>query len=153
MSHFHGRYDYTVDDKGRINMPAKFRKLLSPQAAETFVICRAPGGCLRAYPQDVWEKYEEELSSRPQTPETLRHQRLLYGTLSDSTLDAQGRISLNASQMSIASITKNATLIGQNGYIEIWNTEKFNAYAGSAEDFDEVFFQSVESGLRGQDRH
>ena len=152
MSHFHGRFDYTVDDKGRVNMPAKFRRSLNPQAAETFVICRAPDGCLRAYPQDVWEQYEQELSARPQTPETLRHQRLLYSTLSDSVLDAQGRITLGASQMHIASITKNVTLIGQNGYIEIWDTDTFNAYAGTAEYFDEVFFQSVEAGLRSKDR-
>jgi MraZ protein len=148
MSHFHGRYDYTVDEKGRVNMPAKFRKSLNPSAAETFVLCRAPGGCLRAYPRDIWENYEKELGARPQTPETLRHQRLLYSSLSDSTLDAQGRITLCSSQIQIASIVKNVTLVGQSGYIEIWDTEKFNSYLGNAEDFDEVFFQSVEAGLR-----
>ncbi|HAJ79879.1 MAG TPA: cell division/cell wall cluster transcriptional repressor MraZ [Fibrobacteres bacterium] len=148
MSRFHGRYDYTVDEKGRLNMPAKFRKSLNPEADETFVICRAPGGCLRAYPQDVWDNYEKELASRPQTPETLRHQRLLYSTLSDSTLDGQGRITVTSTQMQLASIDKNVTLVGQNGYIEIWDTEKFNSYIGNAADFDDVFFQSVEAGLR-----
>ena len=152
MSLFHGRYDYAVDEKGRINMPAKFRKSLNPEASETFVLCRAPGGCLRAYPYDVWEIYEKELASRPQTPETLRHRRLLYSTLSDATLDAQGRIALTSSQMKIASIVKNVTLVGQSGYIEIWDTEKLNAYVGGADDFDEVFFQSVEAGLRNSQR-
>jgi MraZ protein len=148
MSRFHGRFDYTVDEKGRLNMPAKFRKSLNPEAAETFVICRAPGGCLRAYPQDTWDKYEKELADRPQTPETLRHQRLLYSTLSDSTLDAQGRITLSSTQMDLSEIKKNVTLIGQNGYIEIWNTDKFNSYIGDVADFDDVFFQSVEAGIR-----
>lgn len=144
---FHGRFDYSLDAKGRVNIPAKFRKALSPEAGETFVICRAPDGCLRAYPNDLWETYEAELASRPETPETLRHKRLLYNTISDSTLDAQGRISLTPAQMALANISKDVTLIGQANYIEIWDTEKYNAYLGNADDFDSVFFQSVEAGL------
>jgi MraZ protein len=152
MSRFRGRYDYAIDEKGRVNIPAKFRKALSPDANETFVICRAPNGCLRAYAQDVWNKYEDELSSRPQTPETLRHQRLVYNTLAESTLDAQGRVSLTTLQMSMVGLIKNVTLIGQNGYIELWDTDRFNTYVGNQEDFDEVFFKSVESGVRKIER-
>jgi MraZ protein len=152
MSRFRGRYDYAVDEKGRVNIPAKFRKALSPDANETFIICRAPNGCLRAYAQDVWNKYEDELSSRPQTPETLRHQRLVYNTLAESTLDAQGRVSLTTLQMTMVGLKKNITLIGQNGYIELWDTDRFNMYVGNQEDFDEVFFKSVESGVRSIER-
>ena len=147
-SHFRGRYDYTADAKGRVNIPAKFRKSLNPEAGETFVICRGPGKCLRVYPQDVWNTYEDELASRPQTPETLRHRRLLYNTLTDSVLDAQGRITLTAAQMTQSSIAKNVTLVGQNEYIEIWDTDTFGTYVDSGDDFDEMFFQSVEAGLR-----
>lgn len=153
MSRFRGRFDYTVDAKGRVNIPSKFRKSLCPEAVETFVICQGPGNCLRAYPQDVWDRVEDELASRPQTPEALRHRRLLYNTLSDSTLDAQGRIMLTASQMEKASIAKNVSLVGQNEYIEIWDTDTFNSYVGKGEDFDEMFFQSVEAGLRKIERH
>ena len=152
MSRFRGRFDYSIDAKGRLNIPAKFRKSLDPDAAETFVICRAPNGCLRAYAQNVWNKYEDELASRPQTPETLRHQRLLYSTIADSTLDAQGRIALSPLQMQLVGLEKNVTLIGQNGYVEIWDTAKFNDYAGTQEDFDTVFFQSVESGVKNLGR-
>jgi MraZ protein len=148
MSRFRGRYDYCIDDKNRVNIPAKFRKSIDPEAAETFVICRAPGGCLRAYAQNVWNRYEDELAARPQTPETLRHRRLLYSTISDSTLDAQGRITLSPLQMQLAGLKKNVTLIGQNGYVELWDTDRFNSYTGSQDDFDDVFFQSVEASKR-----
>jgi MraZ protein len=148
MSHFRGRYDYTVDDKGRVNIPAKFRKSLNPKATETFVVCRAPGNCLRAYPQDVWELYEEEMGSRPQTEETVRLWRLLYNTVSDSTLDAQGRITLTALQIKLASIMKNVSLVGQGSYIEIWDTEKFDQSYGAGDDFDAIFFKSVAAGLK-----
>jgi MraZ protein len=152
MSRFRGRYDYTIDEKGRVNIPAKFRKALSPEANETFVVCRGPNKCLRAYAQDVWNAYEDELSSRPQTPETLRHQRLVSSTLAESTLDAQGRISLTTLQMKMVGLEKNITVIGQNGYLELWNTDSFTSYVGDQDDFDEVFFKSVESGVRASGR-
>jgi len=148
MSHFRGRYDYIVDDKGRVNIPAKFRKSLNPAAAETFIICRAPDNSLRAFPQDTWEKFEQEISSRPETPETVRYKRLLYSTVTDSTLDAQGRITLSPSQIEIASIKKNVTLIGMNSAIELWDTDRYNDLIGNSGDFDQAQYQSVQADLK-----
>jgi len=148
MSRFRGRFDLCLDNQGRINIPAKFRKVLDPEAAETFVICRAPGGCLRAFSQNMWNKYEDEISQWPQTPETVRHKTLLYSTLHESKLDAQGRISLSSLQMNMAGLAKNVTLIGQNGFIELWDTDRLNSYLGKQDDFDEVFFKSVEDAAR-----
>ena len=99
MNRFRGEYTYTVDAKGRFNIPARFRKALSPEANEGFVVCRAPDGCLRAYPLDEWEKTEDSLLSRPESPDTVRVKRLIYSTLSESKLDGQGRITLSATQM------------------------------------------------------
>jgi MraZ protein len=148
MTGFHGKYDYSVDAKGRVNIPAKFRKTLDPEAGEKFIICRAPGGCLRAYPQNFWQTYVAELNSRPETPEALRHKRLLYDTASESMLDAQGRISLMPNQMAIAGITKDVSLVGQENYIELWDTAHYAAYIGNDADYDTVFFQSVQAGLQ-----
>ena len=144
MTRFYGKFDYSVDSKGRVNIPAKFRKSLSQEAAETFIICRSPGGCLRIYPQDSWNVYEEELLSRPQTPEVLEHRRLLFNSITDSTLDAQGRVSLSPEQMAIAGIKKNVTMSGQGDYIELWDTQIYNdRYNVQRPDFDAVFFSSV----------
>lgn len=150
MGGFHGRYDYSVDAKGRVNIPAKFRKTLSPDAVETFIICRAPGGCLRAYPQNLWHTYIAELNARPETPDALRHKRLLYDTVSDSTLDAQGRISLMLNQMQIAGIAKEVTLIGHGHYIELWDTSRYAEYLRNNNDFDTAFFQSIQAGFRNE---
>ncbi|MFP4012870.1 MAG: division/cell wall cluster transcriptional repressor MraZ [Chitinispirillaceae bacterium] len=147
MGRFRGRYDYSIDAKGRVNIPAKFRKALCPEAEETFVVVRGPSNCLRAYPRDLWDTYESELASRPETPQTVRHKRLLFSILSDSTLDGQGRITLSAAQMKVAGIAKEVTLVGQATYIEIWDTARYEEYLGMADDFDDVFFQSVETGL------
>ncbi len=150
MSRFRGEFNYSIDAKGRINIPAKFRKALSPEANETFVICGAPDKSLRAYPQDAWERYEDELALRPQTPETLRHIRLLRSTVKDSKLDSQGRIILSAKQIAFAKIKKNITLIGHYGFIEIWDTERYLENLGDGEDFDRFFYESVETGLRAR---
>ena len=87
MGQFHGRFDYSIDIKGRVNIPAKFRKTLSPNAGETFIICRAPDGCLRAYPRDLWENYEAELASRPKPPR-------FYGISDFSTIPFQIPLSM-----------------------------------------------------------
>lgn len=150
MSRFRGEYKYTVDAKGRINIPAKFRRVLSPEAVETFAICRAPDNCLRAYPRDTWDKYEDELASRPQVPEALRHLRLMRSTLSDSKLDSQGRITLTPKQLQITGIDKQVTLVGHYGFIEIWNSDQYEKYLGTGDDFDQMFFESIEAGLRRQ---
>lgn len=148
VTRFHGSFNYSIDNKGRVNIPARFRSVLNPAARETFIICRAPDGCLRAYPNDLWEIYEEELVARPETPETLRLKRLLYNTLTDSTMDSQGRITLSATQLQTAGITKEVTLVGQANYIEIWDTGRYTKYHQQFEDdFDQMFFQSVEAGI------
>lgn len=147
MGRFLGRFDYSVDSKGRVNIPAKFRKALNPEAGDIFVISRAPDGCLRAYPNDLWEQYETEFNSRPETQENSRLRRLLFNTVTDSTLDSQGRITLTSAQMSIAGIKKDVTLVGQSRYIEIWDTTRYEKYLGAGDDFDEVFYKSVETGI------
>lgn len=148
MAGFHGRFDYTIDSKGRVNIPAKFRSMLNPDAHETFTIFRAPGGCLRAYPKDRWDVREAELESRPETEATLKYKRLLYNTLTDSTLDSQGRISLSAKQITIGKITKEITLVGESEYIEIWNTAAYDEYLNqNEEDYDSMFYSSVENSV------
>ncbi|MBD3391253.1 MAG: division/cell wall cluster transcriptional repressor MraZ [Chitinivibrionales bacterium] len=146
MTRFIGEYKYTVDAKGRLNIPAKFRKAISPEAGETFVVTRAPDGCLRAYPRDDWASMEHRILSRPEKPQSFRTERLIYSTASESTLDRQGRIALSPVQLQLAGITKEVFLFGGPGYVEIWDPRRFEEYVTSGDDFDTVFFQSVDSG-------
>jgi MraZ protein len=148
MARFRGRYDFSIDQKGRINIPSKFRKLLSPAAEETFVICRAPEGCLWAYPKDEWEKFEDELNSKPVSREFHKFQRVLQSSLSDCPLDSQGRILLTPLQMKIAGINKNVTIIGSGSHLEVWDTGRFEEYEGSGEGFDEAYYKIFGSGNR-----
>ncbi|MBD3346993.1 MAG: division/cell wall cluster transcriptional repressor MraZ [Chitinivibrionales bacterium] len=147
MSRFRGKFEYSIDAKGRVSMPAKFRRVLNPEAQETFVICLTPNKCLRAYPLDAWEKYEDELASRPETHDTLRFKRFLYDTAADSTLDKQGRILIAPNQIKLAGIAKEIILVGHMGYIEMWAKEAYESYFLNMQDYDETYFKSVEAGL------
>ncbi|HUI93639.1 MAG TPA: hypothetical protein VLX68_15435 [Chitinivibrionales bacterium] len=149
---FRGTFEASVDNQGRVSIPVKFRNALEAQAKKTFVICRAPGGCLRAYAQNMWNKYEDEISAWPQTPATVLLKTTLYRTLQESSLDPQGRIALSPSQMAMVGIGRNVTLIGQLGFIEIWDTARLNKYVGDQKDFDKVFFKSVDAAARNVGR-
>jgi MraZ protein len=145
MARFRGRFDFSIDQKGRINVPSKFRRLLAPEAEETFVICRAPDGCLWAYPKDEWEKFEDSLLAMPVSKEYNKFLRSMQNTLNDSILDKQGRISLTPFQMRIAGISKDVSIIGRGSYLEIWDTHRFEEYTGNGEDYDEVYYKTIQS--------
>ena len=148
MVRFRGFFEYSIDDKGRVNIPAKFRKSLNPEADETFVIVRGPNNCLQAFPQDAWSRFEDELDKRPTTPETMKLKRHLYNSISDSKLDGQGRVMLTSHQLSVANINDKVMLVGQGNYIEFWSPEAYQKYFGADDDFDKVYYQSVKDSLK-----
>ena len=147
MARFRGRYDFSIDEKGRINIPSKFRKLLSPEAEETFVVCRAPDGCLWAYPKNEWEIFEDRLYAMPVSREGNKFQRTLQNTLNDTTLDKQGRICLTPFQTKIAGIVKEVSIIGRGSYLEIWDKKRFEEYTGSGNDYDDVYYKTIKSEI------
>ena len=147
MARFRGRFNFSIDQKGRINIPSKFRKLLSPEAEDTFVICRAPDNCLWAYPKDEWEKFEDQLVGMPVSRESNKFQRVLQNTLNDSTLDKQGRISLTPLQIKIAGIAKDVSIIGRGRYLEIWDTGRFEMNMENGDDYDEAYYKIVSTGI------
>ena len=149
MASFRGSFDYSVDAKGRVNIPAKFRKALSPEAEETFVITRGPGDCLRAYPLDAWEKREADLWALSETKDTVNLKRRVNNFLTESTLDVQGRVTLTPALMKVAGITKEVTLLGMLEYIELWDRAKYSELSNSTDDFDDAFFK-VEAELAGR---
>ena len=138
---FRGRFDYSIDEKGRVNIPSKFRKLLLPEAEDTFVVSRAPGGCLRAFPKDEWERYEKTLASMPVSRESDKYQRMLQNNLSDSKLDKQGRVSLTTQQMEIAGIVKDVSIVGRVNYLELWDTRRFEE-SMAGEEYYEVYYKT-----------
>lgn len=129
MSSFKGSFKYTVDSKGRINIPAKMRKNLSPDANESFVITRGFESCIFVYPNDEWAKREAELSKLQQTNRDDRlFTRLLLQYATDVELDGQHRIVLTKELMEYAKISGDVLILGVFDRIEVWNPDEYAKY-------------------------
>lgn len=129
MSSFKGSFNYTVDSKGRINIPAKMRKNLSPDANNSFVITRGLDNCIFVYPNDEWAKREAELGKLEQTNREARlYTRLLLEFASDVELDGQHRISLTKELMEYAKISGDVLILGVFDRIEVWNPDEYKKY-------------------------
>ncbi|MCZ7558058.1 MAG: division/cell wall cluster transcriptional repressor MraZ [Bacteroidia bacterium] len=130
MAGFKGKYEYAVDDKGRVNLPAKLRKNLSPEAQDSFVITRGYDISLDLFPLDMWNEFEQQLRNK-----TNRHEddhRLYVRTVmmwaQETSLDKQSRITIPQDLMEFAGISGNVIIIGALDKIELWSPENFKAY-------------------------
>ena len=129
MSSFKGSYSYSVDEKGRINLPVKLRKYVSPEANETFVITRGFEKCLFVYPADEWNKLEQNLRNLSSyNPE---HRLLIRAMLElawESPLDSQARLTLTQELRDYANIENEVRIIGTLDKIELWNPKIYDEY-------------------------
>ncbi|MEO5928421.1 MAG: division/cell wall cluster transcriptional repressor MraZ [Candidatus Kapaibacterium sp.] len=150
MSFFKGREIYSVDTKGRVNLPAKMRKNLAPEANDTFVITRGPDDdpCIYAYPLDEWKKFEENLKQLNQFNEQERFflRTLLYWA-DEIVLDKQFRISVPKSLLDFTKIGKEALILGAMDHIEIWDPQIFENYLSKKTESYAVVAESV-MGIR-----
>ena len=119
---FIGEYAYSLDSKGRVNIPAKFRQSLSADSQNTFVITRGLDPCVWVYPLEQWKEIENNLrnlSSVKNIHRTFVRDTARYA--SPSTYDKQGRITLTPSLTDYAGLEKDVLIIGMINKIEIWN--------------------------------
>ena len=119
---FIGEYSYSLDSKGRINVPSKFRKVLSNDNDNTFVITRGMDSCVWVYPLIQWKDIESNLrnlSSLSKIHRAFVRNTVRYAT--PSTYDRQGRITLPPSLINYAKLDKDVLIIGMVNKMEIWN--------------------------------
>ena len=126
---FIGEYHHTIDEKGRIIIPAKFREELG----DNFIITRGIENCLYVYPNNSWEQITDKLSSLPFTRKDARQfTRFFLSGATTVELDKQGRINLTAPLIDYASLKKNCVIVGSGDRIEIWSQEIWNDFFNSA---------------------
>jgi MraZ protein len=129
-----------VDNKGRVNIPAKMRRVLTPEAMDTFVLTRGVDKCIAAYPLDEWKKYEERFSKLNQYSERERFfLRSVLQWSEEAEIDGQQRISLPRKLQEFANISTKAVIVGMVDHIEFWNPEDFELYMnGFATSYEEA---------------
>lgn len=133
---FIGEYYHSLDAKGRIIIPAKFRDELNG----TFILTRGLDGCLTIYSTEKWEKIFEEINKLPETKKATRQYiRMLTANACECTLDNQGRILIPANLSGSVNITKECVVVGANSHVEIWDKATWNAYMDDAsENFEDI---------------
>ncbi len=138
MAGFKGSFQHSVDQKGRINIPAKFRK--APGTAESYVITRGLNSCLYVYPSEEWDKVEEKLRSLAQNdPNALYYLRATLANAADVQVDKQGRINLPPKLIKLAGLSKEVLINGALDKMEIWSPEAFEKYIEeNQESYEEV---------------
>ena len=124
---FTGEYQNTLDQKNRVNIPAKFRKALDSVNDRTFVITRGFDKCLVLYPVLEWNKVEEELSSLSSITERNRDfVRSVSRYASYLQYDGQGRVTIPDALKEFANINKEIMLIGMIKKIELWSPSEIS---------------------------
>ncbi|AYC29155.1 division/cell wall cluster transcriptional repressor MraZ [Paenisporosarcina cavernae] len=128
---FMGEYQHSVDAKGRLIIPSKFRDHLS----ESFVITRGLDNCLFGYPMEEWRKLEEKLKSLPVTKKDARaFTRFFFSGAVEVEIDKQGRINIPAGLLSHAHVEKECVILGVSNRFEIWAKEAWTSYFEESEE-------------------
>jgi len=116
-----GEYVHTIDAKGRIIIPSKFREELGDE----FVLTLGLDGCLFAYPYSEWQIFVEKLKTLPGTKEARQLQRYFMAGAAACQADKQGRILIPAKLRESAALEKEIVFVGVLNKIEIWNKERW----------------------------
>ena len=120
---FMGRYNHTIDPKGRLSIPSKYREILGDE----FVVSKGMDGCLFVYADEDWKAFEAKLASLPLINEDARQfARFFLSGAQYVTVDKQGRILMPQDLRDYAGLEKDVVLAGTGGRIEIWSLEKWN---------------------------
>lgn len=135
---FYGEYHHSVDDKGRIIMPAKYRE----QLGSTFYVTIDLWGkqdetCLCVYPEESFRTLTNKLRTiGASAAENRKLYRKFYSHVQDTQTDKQGRVMISPELRQHAGLDKEVVLAGQDDHIEIWDQTKWEAYNEDASFFD-----------------
>ena len=142
---FKGTYSHTIDEKGRVRMPTKFRDDLG----EVFTVTRGSGRYLFVFPEDEWKRFEIKLRELPLSDKNAQtFIRVLLASACDCSLDKQGRILLPQNLREHAKLENDVVVIGAAARAEIWSKEEWEHYNEvSNEDFENTLAQLAPFGI------
>ena len=140
-----GEFQHSIDTKGRLIVPAKFREGLG----ETFVVTKGLDNCLFVYPMDEWKVLEQKLKALPFTRSDARaFVRFFFSGATECELDKQGRILLPNNLRQYAKLDKDVVVLGVSSRVEIWGREQWDTYSNQAEvSYEEIAEKIVDLDL------
>ncbi|MBC8043678.1 MAG: division/cell wall cluster transcriptional repressor MraZ [Rhizobacter sp.] len=124
MAGFIGKENHTIDDKGRLMIPVKFRKKFDPASGSEFFLMKMQEKSLELYERTAWEAVKKKLDGLSDfNPEERKLKMLIYGNLESVEIDKQGRIAVPKEFLEHTKITKDVTIIGADNKMIIWNPD------------------------------
>lgn len=141
---FMGEYNHTVDPKGRLIVPAKFRE----QLGNEFVVTKGLDGCLFVYPMNEWQDIEEKFRNLSGASKDARKfSRFFFAGAASVEPDKQGRMLLPPVLREYAGIQKDVVLAGVLNRVEIWDKDRWQENTYDEDEMDEVAERMAELGL------
>src|SRR3989338_3010764 len=129
---FRGRYEHSIDTKGRSSIPSRFREVLVANYDERLIITNFDG-CLWAYPVAEWQVIENKVAALPQFKEEVKAlQRVFISAATECPIDRSGRILIPPTLRDYAAIDREIILVGMITRVEIWSKERWSAVFESA---------------------
>lgn len=131
---FMGEYNHTIDPKGRVIVPSKFRDSLG----EDFVVTKGLDGCLFVFPNDEWSLFEGKLRTLPvANKEARKFTRFFLAGAAGLDVDKQGRILIPSVLREFANLEKDVVLVGVSSRVEIWDKAKWESIT-AFDNMDEI---------------
>jgi len=131
---FRGRYETTLDPKGRTSLPARFRDVLADLDDKKMIVTNALEPCLVAYPYSGWCQFEEKLANMPSfNSSVIQIKRLYVAGAVECPVDSHGRILIPPILREYAGISRDVVWSGMVGYIELWDRTRWNEAFSTAQ--------------------
>lgn len=137
---FYGEHEHTIDRKGRLIIPSRFRDAMKEHYVERFVVTRGLDKCLFLFPEDEWRSQETRLKALSFTKsEARRFNRIFFSGASELTCDRQGRILIPSYLRDFAGLKRDVVLVGVSTRVEIWAKEEWHTFYGKSKDtYEEI---------------
>ena len=147
---FRGQFVHSIDAKGRVSLPSRFRETLAADADARMVVTPAPfDPCLHVYPMRAWEEFEQKISELPRLdPNIVRFRRLYVSAAVECEIDRSGRVLVPPQLRDRAALSKDVLWAGMGRNIELWAKERWDAALAMTPDEHEAFKQAVMEQIR-----
>ena len=127
---FQGASSLSLDAKGRLSVPTRYRDVLSATAGGLLTLTKHPHGCLMVFPRPEWEKFRERVANLPKSAQWWK--RIFLGNAMDVEIDGTGRVLVSPELRVAAGISRDTMLLGMGNHFELWDKATYEAQESQA---------------------
>ena len=127
---FQGASSLSLDAKGRLSVPTRYRDVLSADAAGQLTITKHPHGCLMVFPRPEWEQFRDRIAQLPMAAQWWK--RMFLGNAMDVDMDGTGRVLVSPELRQSAGLTRDVLLLGMGKHFELWDKATYDAQEAQA---------------------